>query len=77
MNKNKEIFIEILKNYSKSAFTETSRLKEDIKLDSLDLVELVMECEEKFGIEIPEQNLYSVSTVEDILTLIDNLVSSD
>jgi acyl carrier protein len=77
MNKNKELFIEILTNYSKTEFTESSRLKEDIKLDSLDLVELVMECEEKFGIEIPEQNLYSVSTVDDILKLIDSLVSSD
>jgi|LauGreDrversion4_2_1035121.scaffolds.fasta_scaffold3691823_1 acyl carrier protein len=77
MNKNKELFIEILTNYSKTTFTEASRLKEDIKLDSLDLVELVMECEEKFGIEIPEQNLYSVSTVDDILKLIDSLVSSD
>jgi acyl carrier protein len=77
MNKNKELFIEILTNYSKTTFTETSRLKEDIKLDSLDLVELVMECEEKFGIEIPEQNLYNVSTVDDILKLIDSLVSSD
>jgi acyl carrier protein len=76
MNKNKELFIEILTNYSKTAFTESSRLKEDIKLDSLDLVELVMECEEKFGIEIPEQNLYSVSTVDDILKLIDSLVST-
>lgn len=77
MNKNKELFIEILTNYSKSTFDETSRLKEDIKLDSLDLVELVMECEEKFGIEIPEQSLYTVSTVDDIFKLIDSLVSSN
>lgn len=73
---NKELFIEILANYSKAPFTELSRLKEDIKLDSLELVELIMECEEKFGIEIPEEHLYSVSTVADILKLIDSLVST-
>jgi acyl carrier protein len=77
MNKNKEIFIEILKNYSKSTFNETSRLKEDVKLDSLDLVELVLECEEKFNIVLPEQSLHGVSTVEDILKLINDLVDSN
>lgn len=74
---NKEIFTNILKNYSKESFNGSSRLKEDIKLDSLDLVELVMECEEKFGVEIPEKKLYAVSTVEDIMKLIDELVSSN
>lgn len=77
MNKNKEMFIEILKNYSKLTFNETSRLKEDVKLDSLDLVELVLECEEKFNIVLPEQSLHNVSTVEDILNLINNLVDSN
>jgi acyl carrier protein len=74
---NKEIFTDILKNYSKETFGNSSRLKEDIKLDSLDLVELILECEEKFGIEIPEKKLYDVSTVEDILKLIDELVVSN
>lgn len=74
---NKEIFTNILKNYSKETFNGSSRLKEDIKLDSLDLVELVMECEEKFGVEIPEKKLHSVSTVEDIMKLIDELVGSN
>lgn len=72
---NKEQFLEILKNYSKVPVTEDLRLKEDIKLDSLDLVELVLECEEKFKIEIPEAKLYKVSTVSDIMKLIDELVS--
>lgn len=74
---NKEKFLSILNSYSKVPVSEDLRLKEDIKLDSLDLVELVMECEEKFGIEIPEQKLYKVSTVQDIMTLIDELVSSN
>lgn len=74
---NKEKFLNILNSYSKIPVTEDLRLKEDIKLDSLDLVELVMECEEKFGIEIPEKKLYKVSTVQDIMLLIDDLVGSD
>ncbi len=74
---NKEKFLEILKSYSKVPITEDLRLKEDIKLDSLDLVELVLECEEQFGIEIPEKKLYKVSTVNDIMSLIDELVGSN
>lgn len=74
---NKEKFLNILTSYSKVPVSEDLRLKEDIKLDSLDLVELVMECEEKFGIEIPEQKLYKVSTVQDIMSLIDELVGSN
>lgn len=74
---NKEKFLSILNSYSKVPVTESSRLKEDIKLDSLGLVELIMECEDKFQIEIPENKLHAVSTVEDILSLIDELVGSN
>lgn len=74
---NKEKFLAILGNYSKSPIEVSSKLKEDIKLDSLSLVELIMESEEQFGIEIPEHRLHSVTTVEDILKLIDELVSSN
>lgn len=74
---NKEKFLSILGTYSKTPIEASSRLKEDIKLDSLGLVELIMECEDQFGIEIPEHRLHSVTTVEDILKLIDELVGSN
>ena len=44
--------------------------KDDLDADSLDLVELVMELEDRFDITIPEEDLEDVRTVGDALDLI-------
>ena len=38
---------------------------EDLKADSLDLVELIMEFEEHFGMEIPDEAAEKITTVEE------------
>ena len=43
--------------------TEQARFTEDLDADSLDLVELVMGFEERFDIEVPEDELVGVTTV--------------
>jgi acyl carrier protein len=43
---------------------------EDLKADSLDLVELVMELEDAFGAEITEQDQEKLKTVGDVLTFL-------
>jgi len=43
--------------------TEGARLKEDLGADSLDRVEIVMSCEERFDIEIPNQSAGQFTTV--------------
>jgi acyl carrier protein len=45
---------------------------EDLKADSLDLVELVMDLEDRYGVEIPDEQLAEVKSVGDILKLIEN-----
>ena len=40
-----------------------SRFKEDLDADSLDLFELVMALEEEYGVEIPSEELESLTTV--------------
>ena len=40
-----------------------ARFAEDLEADSLDLVELVMGLEERFDIEVPEEDLEGVTTV--------------
>jgi len=77
MNSEHQKFYEILSNFTTRTLTPESRLIEDADLDSLDLVELVMTCEDEFQIEIPEDRLVAVSTVNDILLLIDSLVGSN
>ena len=42
---------------------KAARFKEDLDADSLDLVELVMGLEERFDIEVPEEDLEGVTTV--------------
>lgn len=43
--------------------TETTRFKEDLEADSLDLFELVMALEEEYGVEIDSSDLESITTV--------------
>ena len=47
--------------------TMTSRLIDDLKADSLDIVELIMDLEQEFNIEIPDEELPKVQTVADIV----------
>ena len=50
----------------KNWFTLRTRLKKDLELDSLDLVELEMKLEEKFGFVIKDEDLFKFKTVGDI-----------
>jgi acyl carrier protein len=52
------------------AVTEGARFKEDLDADSLDLVELVMGLEERFDIEVPEEDLEGVTTVGQAVDLV-------
>ncbi len=65
----KEVIDETLK-YSGDVTTDT-KLKGDLIMDSLDGVELVMALEEKFGVEIPNEDMANLETVGDIVTYID------
>ena len=58
----REIAVEVL-SIDEAAVTEAARFKEDLEADSLDLVELVMGLEERFDIEVPEEDLEGVTTV--------------
>jgi acyl carrier protein len=42
---------------------EGTRFKEDLEADSLDLVELVMELEDRYGIRIPDEEAARILTV--------------
>ncbi|MCK9161447.1 MAG: acyl carrier protein [Arcobacter butzleri] len=49
-----------------------SKFIEDLGADSLDVVELVMALEEKFGIEIPDEEAEKILTVGDAINYIEN-----
>ena len=47
------------------------RLAEDLGADSLDMVEIVMSCEERFDIEIPNRVAASLTTMGDAVRFIE------
>ena len=42
---------------------EATRFKEDLEADSLDLVELVVELEDSYGVRIPDEEAVKILTV--------------
>ncbi|MBP3617618.1 MAG: acyl carrier protein [Lachnospiraceae bacterium] len=51
--------------------TEASRFSEDLGIDSLDIVELLMNVEEEFGVSIEPDP--SIATVGDLIAKIEEL----
>ena len=51
----------------------TDRLSEDLKADSIDMVELITDFEEKFNIVVNDEDAVKFKTVGDIITYCENL----
>jgi acyl carrier protein len=60
----KAIIVNLL-GVDESKVTLQASFKEDLQADSLDLVELIMAFEEKFGKEIPDEDAQKIKTVND------------
>ena len=54
--------------------TADKKLKEDLNADSLDLVELMMNLEERYKITIADEDLANLKTIQDVVTYIAKLV---
>jgi acyl carrier protein len=71
-----ERIIEIIADFlgmDKSEVTLESNLKEDLKADSLDFTEIVMELEEEFDFEADENKLIDMKTIGDVVSYINSL----
>ncbi len=66
----KEVVVEQL-NVSPDEVKEDSKFADDLGADSLDVVELVMSLEEKFDIEIPDEEAENIATVADAIAFIE------
>ena len=64
-----EIIVEQLSVNAEEVVPEASFV-DDLGADSLDLVELIMVMEEKFGQEIPDDDAAKLQTVQDAITYI-------
>ena len=68
-DKLKEILVEVL-GVSEGDVKLESKFVDDLGADSLDLVELIMAFEDKFGIEISDEEAEKMVTVKDVLDYI-------
>lgn len=71
IDKVKDIIAEQL-GLSTEEIDDTSKIKDDLGADSLDMVELVMKLEDEFSLKIPEEDLQKIITVEDVAVFIQN-----
>lgn len=67
----KEIIVEQL-DVEEEKITMEASFREDLEADSLDVVELVMELEDEFDIEIADEETEKIQTVGDAVTFIEN-----
>ena len=67
----KEIIVELL-NVDESKVTLEARFREDLEADSLDLVELIMAFEDKFGGEISDEDAHNITTVGEVVKYIND-----
>jgi acyl carrier protein len=50
--------------------SESTRFKEDLDADSLDLYELVMELEDEYGVSVSEEQAAGIKTVGDAVDFV-------
>ncbi|MCQ2865642.1 acyl carrier protein [Helicobacter pylori] len=54
-----------------SQVTPEAKFVKDLGVDSLDIVELIMALEERFGIEIPDEQVGKIVNVGDVMRYIE------
>ena len=71
MNIQEQVLEGLKKVVNGKEVTLSSNLKE-LGLDSLDVVDMLMDLEEKFGIEFENDEMMAFNVVSDIVTAIEN-----
>lgn len=66
----KDIIVEQL-DVEESQITMEASFRDDLEADSLDVVELVMELEDEFDLEIADEEAESINTVGDAVNYIE------
>ena len=69
------VHVVLIEQLGLEAVQKTDRLKEDLLADSLDYVELRMELEDEFDIDIGIDEIDSVETVQDLVDFVNKKTS--
>ena len=67
----REILAEQL-DVDKDSIEMNSKLAKDLGADSLDAIDIVMTIEDQYAIEVPDENIENMKTVEDIVSFIES-----
>lgn len=67
----KDIIVDLL-GVDEGKVTMEASFRDDLEADSLDLVELIMAFEDKFGAEISDEDAQSITTVGGAVKYIDS-----
>ncbi|MFA4915675.1 MAG: acyl carrier protein [Syntrophales bacterium] len=57
---------------SREECVPSASFQDDLGADSLDLVELIMEMEENFGIQIDDDEIEKIRTIQDVIDFLKN-----
>ncbi len=68
----KELLVEQL-DVDEELVTMEATITDDLGADSLDLVDLVMELENEFDTEIPDEDIQNIKTVGDVVSYIEKM----
>ena len=66
------VIVKDLLGADESKINPEARFREDLEADSLDLVELIMAFEDKFGAEISDEDAQKITTVGEAAKYIDS-----
>jgi acyl carrier protein len=58
-------------------FNNETNVKQELNLDSLDEVELIMNLEKEFGIQIPDEDAEKVETVADYVAVVERFIANN
>ena len=72
----KQLLVEKLQ-IQESEITPEAELVNDLGINSLELADLVLHCEEKFGIEISDEDVREFLTVGDVVSYLEKVVPEE
>ena len=68
----KELLIEELQ-IDEADITLDAKLSTDLGVNSIELADLIMLCEDKFDIEIKDEDIHNFVTIGDVVSYLENL----
>lgn len=63
-------------NVERDSINKETSFTNDLNADSLDLVELIMSLEDEFDLELEDENIDGINTINDVIVHINSLTSN-